>query len=93
MMKRLARKHWTYSRQGGVIMGSVEYHDDRGHQHRVRWYVDPTTREVEISNTGHGGADAATALALSKALRTAVSRAEYVQAAYDRREITWEDAE
>ncbi len=92
-MKRLARKHWTYSRQGGVIKGTVEYEDTRGRAYWVRWYVDPATREVEISNTGHGGADAATALALSKALRTAAARAEYVQAAYDRREITWEDAE
>jgi hypothetical protein len=93
---KLARKHWTYSRIGGVIKGEVEYEvagpypDFPG---TVRWFLDPVTREIEINNTGYGGALPDTALNLAKALRTAVRRAEAAQAAYDAGEITTEDME
>ena len=93
---KLARKHWTYSRQSGVIKGEVEYpNPDQVNQWpgTVRWYLDPTSREIEIANTGHGAAHPDTALNLAKALRTAVRRAQAAQAAYDAREITLEDAE
>jgi hypothetical protein len=91
---KLARKHWTYIRQSGVIKGDVEYAvADYPFPSTVRWYVDPASRKIEISNPGHGGAHPDTALNLAKAIRTAVRRAEAAQAAYDAREITWDDAE
>ena len=90
---KLARKHWTYSRIGGVIKGEVEYTIPGSIPGSVRWYVDPVTREIEINNTGYGGALPDTALNLAKALRTAVRRAEAAQAAYDAGEITTEDME
>lgn len=91
---RLARKHWTYSLQGNVIKGEVEYSvAGSSFPSVVRWYLDPVDREIEINNPGHGGAHPDTALNLAKAIRTAVRRAEAAQAAYDAREITLEDAE
>jgi hypothetical protein len=91
---KLARKHWTYSRIGAVIKGEVEYEVAGSYfPGTVRWYLDPVSREIEINNTGYGGALPDTALNLAKALRTAVRRAEAAQVAYDAREITTEDME